>query len=132
MAGERTEKVIEAVRALDRLEDERKRLTASLDEKIAFQRAELDRLVNNAAKSGRTGRRSEIGAKFLEVAGENPKSEIADLAAAIYGSDTPQNRHRVRAQAHNLKKAGKLRGNSGEWVVVRLNGSDSGAVMMFQ
>lgn len=113
----RTEEVIALVRELDGLEAERRRLTSVLDGRIADLRSRIAGIVEGDTVRQTKGRKSEVTDRLVDAIRHDPSASIEVLSAALYGDDSPEARHRTRAQVHRLKVKGVLSGSPGAWAL---------------
>ena len=70
------------------------------------------------------GRKARFSADALRLVKEQPGVSHGDLATKIYGEDTPDTRHKVRALLWTLKKQGKVRNSAhGGWEAAAESGN---------
>ena len=125
---DRMQRAIELVHSLDRLKAERSRITAEIDMTIAKAEGELAVLVNDqSSKSGEkenwAARRGRPGLGYAEkvvaLLRAQPGADMGYIATEVYGQDSPDTRHRVRAQLAMLKDRGRVRRvGVGKWHAV--------------
>ena len=126
MGTSRRDQVIESVRRLDRLFQERDRLVTDIDAQILAAEGLLDSLIGeiggNGMASKPTPSRPEGMSQptyLMRLLRERPRAPIGWLAVQIYSEDTRTTRTRVRAMLAGLKRRGLIHSpRRAEWEVV--------------
>jgi hypothetical protein len=121
------DRVVEIVRGIDKLEAEKKQVTAPLDKQIEELRAELSMLIVDRAPGprptvavqARTSALLPPAEHLVALLSRHPGRPYSQLVVDLYGADTPENRNTLRNLVNYMTRKGVIEnmGQQGQYRV---------------